>query len=83
MASVKAGCPALRKVLRRYPGFSLVGCGGGGHANLIDPDGKPVRLRDGRRLTIISSPKNQDAAAQVLVRLLLELGISPSSRRLS
>lgn len=78
MASVRAGCPALRKLLRRYPGFSLVSCGGGGHSNLIDPDGKLVRLRDGRKVTIISSPKNQDAAAQLLERRLRELGIRPS-----
>jgi hypothetical protein len=76
--AVKAGCPALRKLLRRYPGFSLVAVGGGGHANLFGPDGKPVRLSDGRRLTIASSPKNQDAAAKLLARRLSELGIRPS-----
>ena len=75
MSAVRAGSPALRKALRRFPGFTLQGnCG---HAHLIDPAGKPVRLEDGRKLTVISSPRDDDRAAKELVRRLQSLGFSP------
>lgn len=78
--SCKAGCAAFRKLMRRYPGYTLVSAGnGGGHMNMIDPSGEAVRLPDGRRLTIISSPRNQDIAARELVKLLAGLGITPTA----
>ena len=76
MATCKAGCSAFRKLLRRYPGYTLVSAGSaGGHMNLIDPCGEPVRLHDGRKLTIASSPRVEDRAAQELARRLESLGI--------
>lgn len=73
--AARAGSPELRKALRRFPGYTLRGAGG--HAYLVAPDGSPVRLRDGRRLTVISSPKKDDLAARELVRRLASLGIKP------
>ena len=77
--SCKAGCSEFRKLMKRYPGFTLVSTGPGGRMNLIAPNGKPVRLPDGRRLTIISSPRNQHAAAAMLARRLSSLGIAPTA----
>lgn len=73
MATCKAGCSAFRKLLRHYPGFTLVSAGS--HMNLIDPCGEPVRLADGRKLTIVSSPRVEDRAAKELARRLESLGI--------
>ena len=74
--SCKAGCAAFRKLLRRYPGYSLVPAGRGGHMNLLAPSGEAVRLPDGRRLTVTSSPRNQQDAARELTRLLSSQGIT-------
>jgi hypothetical protein len=75
MSKVKAGCPELRKVLRRYPGYTLQPTGSGGHQNLIGPDRKPVRIADGRPLRIVSSPQNGHDEVRELVRRLESLGI--------
>lgn len=73
---VKAGSPELRKVLQRFPGFTLVSAGGtGGHANMLDPSGRLVRLQDGRKLTVICSPRNDHDEARELMRRLKSLGI--------
>lgn len=75
--TIQAGSPALRKALRRFPGFSLVSCGGGGHAVLVAPDGTAVRLPDGRRFVVPCSPRSDSFAAATLVRRLEALGIRP------
>lgn len=76
----KAGCAAFRKLMRRYPGYRLVSSGStNGHHHLVGPNGEAVRLPDGRRLTIISSPRDQDVAARELVRRLAGLGITPTT----
>jgi hypothetical protein len=76
MASVKAGSPELRKCLRRFKGYTLRGnCG---HAELVGPDGKVVRMSNGVKISIASSPKNGADEAKHLTRKLASIGILPS-----
>ena len=72
--AAKAGCTAFRKLMRRYPGFTLEPTGSS-HMVIIDPDGCPVRQANGRRFTITCSPRNPDKAAKEIVRQLRALGI--------
>jgi hypothetical protein len=76
--TVKAGSPALRKALRRFPGLRLVSAGGtGGHAQIVTPEGKVLRFPDGRKLSVVSSPRDGDRAARELLRQLEGLGYKP------
>lgn len=72
--AAKAGCTAFRKLMRRYPGFTLEPTGNS-HMCLVDPTGSLVRHSDGRKFTITSSPRNQDKAAKEIIRQLSALGI--------
>ena len=71
----KAGSPALRKALRLFPQLELVG-NNRGHSHLAC-DGVPVRGEDGRKIMVITSPRNDDIAAKELVRKLCALGYTP------
>lgn len=79
----KAGCAEFRRLMKRYPGYTLESTGRGGHMFLYGSDGRAVRLPDGRRLTIISSPSNETAAAKELTRKLAALGITPTVKEAS
>lgn len=75
----RAGCAEVRKLMKRYPGYSLLSSRKGGHLTMVDPKGKIVRLPDGRKLTVVSSPQNQSMEARALTRALASVGITPTA----
>lgn len=76
VSPARAGFPELRRAMRReLRGLQLVPYGGHPHFAIVGHDGELVRLRDGRVLTVPSSPQDGHAAVAKLVRDLRGLGV--------
>lgn len=71
MSACKAGHPELRKLMRQLPGYELRGLGG--HAQLIGPNGQPVRRPNGQPFVMPSSPRH--SAIDGVKRELRKLGV--------
>lgn len=79
MRAVKAGSAEFRKLLRKLPPGYWLAATGGGHQKVMRPDGTPVRLDNGRILTIPGSPSCPNSITSTRAALQ-RAGLLPDGR---